>query len=139
MSEAVFNVVYIVSAVVLLLGMAAAEIYRWRSGKTGYILELEASGATFGLACARALVKLDSGEVVRATVPGCIQCLGRLRPGDRVRTNKTGREFIVTLPYGPTRRKKEPGTCESRTAGAKTGGRENGDVLLDGACDGRRE
>jgi len=114
MSDTVYDIVYIVSAAVLLAGMAAAEIYRWRRGIAGRIVNIEVEKMTFGLGGARASVKMDSGETVEATVPGCVQCLGRLRPGDRVRVNRTRDGFIVGLPYGLSRRKKGAPVCGAR-------------------------
>ncbi len=119
MSDVVYNIVYIASAVVLLAGMAAIEIYRWRKGVAGRIINLEVDKITFGLGGARAAVELESGETVEATVPGCVQCLGRLRPGDRVRVNKTRDGYVVGLPYGLARSEKETATCARGTGDGK--------------------
>ncbi|UCE27988.1 MAG: hypothetical protein JSW52_04340 [Candidatus Coatesbacteria bacterium] len=121
MSDAVYNIVYIASAAVLLAGMAAVEIYRWRRGVPGRIIDLEIDKIAFGLGGARAAVELESGETIDATVPGCVQCLGRLRPGDRVRVNETRDGYVVGLPYGLARGKKKMQTC---TRGTGDGGRQ---------------
>jgi hypothetical protein len=119
MSDTVYNIVYISSAVVLLAGMAAVEIYRWRRGVAGRIIDLEIDKITFGLGGARATVELESGETINATVPGCVQCLGRLRPGDRVRVNETRDGYVVGLPYGLARSKKGAAACARGTGGGK--------------------
>jgi hypothetical protein len=120
MSDAVYNFVYIASAVVLLAGMAAAEIYRWRRGAAGRIVEIETDRIAFGLGAARAAVELDSGETVDAAVPGCVQCLGRLRPGDRVRVNDTRDGYVVGLPFGLVRKKKGGAVCAPDTGDEKS-------------------
>jgi hypothetical protein len=107
MSDATYNIIYIASAIILLSGMGAVEIYRWRRGVGGYLKNVETDRLAFGLGGIRAAVELDSGETVEATVPGCVQCIGRLCPGDRVRVNKTREGYVVGLPYGLARRKKK--------------------------------
>jgi|GEM_PF-1354950 len=119
MSDTVYNIVYIASAAVLLAGMAAVEIYRWRRGVAGRIIDLKIDKITFGLGGARAAVELESGETVDATVPGCVQCLGRLQPGDRVRVNETRDGYVVGLPYGLARGKKKAHACARETGGEK--------------------
>lgn len=86
-------------------------------------MEIETDGIAFGLGAARAAVELESGETVDAAVPGCVQCLGRLRPGDRVRVNDTRDGYIVGLPFGLSRKKKGgavcvPGTGDEKNAAA---------------------
>ncbi len=111
MSDNAYNLIYIISTAVLLLGMAAVEIYRWRRGISGRIVEINADGVAFGIGEARSVVELESGKTVEAAVPGCVQCLGRLRPGDRVRINKTRDGYVVGLMYGFTRRKRDGLIC----------------------------
>jgi DNA-binding beta-propeller fold protein YncE len=119
MSDVVYNIIYVVSAIVLLTGMAAVEIYRWHRGAAGHIVEIETDGIAFGLGGARATVELDSGETVDATVPGCVQCLGRLQRGDRVRAIDTREGYVVGLPFGLTRTKKGNAACTRETDGKR--------------------
>jgi hypothetical protein len=120
MSDTVYNVVYIASAAVLLAGMVAVEIYRWRRGTAGRIIDLKIDRITFGLGGARAAVELESGETVNAMVPGCVQCIGHLQPGDRVRVNETRDGYVVGLPYGLVRGKKGTTACARETGDGKS-------------------
>jgi hypothetical protein len=119
MSDTFYNIVYIASAAVLLAGMAAVEIYRWRRGVAGRIIDLKIDKITFGLGGARAAVELESGETIDAMVPGCVQCIGHLQPGDRVRVNETRDGYVVGLPYGLARGKKKTQACVRGADGGK--------------------
>jgi len=90
-----YNVVFYATAAVLVSAVVALEISRLRGGKKGRLVRLLCAGEAFGLGEGRAEVKLADGRVVEALVPGCTQCLCRLRPGDAVVLTKTAAGYVV--------------------------------------------
>lgn len=96
MDAPIYNVVFYATAAVLVAAVVALEVYRLRAGKRGRIRRLLcAPGESFGLGEGRAEVELANGRVVEARVPGCTQCMCRLRPGHGVVVTETGGRFIV--------------------------------------------
>lgn len=105
MSETLYNILYAVSAVILIGGLIAVEIYRHRRGKAGTVKKLISVEPGFGLGEGEMEVELDGGEAVVAKVPGCVQCMGRFREGDRVLVNKIRGKYMVGMGTGFRRRK----------------------------------
>jgi len=94
MPPQVYHIVFYATAGVLVLGVAALEIYRLRTGRRGRVRSLSC-GAGFGLGDASAEVEMEDGRVITASVPGCTQCVCRLRPGDAVVVSKVMDRFVV--------------------------------------------
>lgn len=95
MSPELYNMVFYITAAALVVAVVGLEIFRLRAGKKGRLVRLLCGGETFGLGAGRAEVKLADGRVVEATVPGCTQCLCRLRPGDAVVLTKTAAGYVL--------------------------------------------
>lgn len=109
MSETLYNVLYAVSAVLLIGGLIAVEIYRHRRGSAGTVKRLISVEPGFGLGEGEMEVELDGGETIIAKVPGCVQCMGRFREGDRVLVNKIRGKYMVGMGNGLKRSKTECG------------------------------
>lgn len=107
MTETVYNIFYVASAIILFGGLVATEIYRHRRGTAGTVKRLISVEPGFGLADGEMEVELDGGEAVLAKVPGCVQCMARFREGDRVLVNKIRGKYMVGMGTGLKRRKTE--------------------------------
>ncbi|MCP4230670.1 MAG: hypothetical protein GY771_11075 [bacterium] len=107
MTDTVYSIFYITSAIILVGGLIAVEIYRHRRGTAGTVKRLISVEPGFGLADGEMEVELDGGEEVTANVPGCVQCMGRFREGDRVLVNKIRGKYMVGMGSGFKRRKTE--------------------------------
>ncbi len=90
-----YGILFYVTAALLFGALVAVEVYRLRSGTKGRIRRLISCGEGFGLAEGRAEVELADGRVVEAKVPGCTQCMCRLRAGDAVVVTKTAGDYYV--------------------------------------------
>ena len=104
MTDTVYNILYIASAIILVGGLIAVEIYRHRRGTAGTVKRLISVEPGFGLGEGEMEVELENGEVVAAKVPGCVQCMARFREGDRVLVTKIRGKYMVGMGTGLKKR-----------------------------------
>ena len=107
MTETLYNILYVASAIILIGGLIAVEVYRHRRGTGGTVKRLISVEPGFGLGEGEMEVELDGGGEVIAKVPGCVQCMGRFREGDRVLVNKIRGKYMVGMGTGLKRQKTE--------------------------------
>jgi len=90
----VYHILFYGTAALIFAATVAAEIYRLVGGRRGRVRAL-VCGDGFGFGEGRAQVELADGRVVEAAVPGCTQCMCRLRPGDAVVVTQSRGRWLV--------------------------------------------
>ena len=90
------------TAIFLFAFFLGTDIFRRSRSESGRLKSFirEDNPAAAMLRC-RAIVELDGGRTIEASVPGCVLCLGRLREGDRILVVKCAEGYQAELPYLP--------------------------------------
>lgn len=89
-----------VTLIFLVAVFLAAEAYRMVRGKRGVVLSVdEGRVGEAALVGVTALILLDNGSKIKADIPACTVCIGRLGVGTEVRVTQSERGHCVDIPW----------------------------------------